>query len=118
MTKLHQGELIKLLKEKTGVTYVDIAKGTGKSVRTIQNWEDMPELEIKNQELIAGFFAIDKNAFVSSKLRSEILSTIKPYKLKPIDEDPLNRVLKLEREMDQIKSLQEEILRILKQNRK
>lgn len=120
MTKLHEGELILLLRKKGNYTWKEVATVRSVTERTAQRWAEEKELDSTLKTDLAEFFGIDVRAFTNSDVREKVLKTYRSkHTVSRVEEEavPL-QIKKLSQKVDLVEELQKEILRLLKENQK
>ena len=124
VTKLHEGELIELLKKRSGFSYEQIAESidyTSRQLNTFRRSQNLGE-EIKDK--LAQFFSIDVRAFTDSEVRKSVLKKyMSPNVRNTVSENEVPvRVEKIEKKVDLIADdmqiLKEQLDRLLKQLKK
>lgn len=121
VTKLHEGELIVLLKKKSGFSYEQIAEGISFSSRHLNTFRHSQNLGEEIKGKLAQFFGIDVRAFTDEAVRELVLKKyVSPNVRSTVGEKEVPaRVEKIEKKVDSIaddvKLMKEQLERLLKQ---
>jgi transcriptional regulator with XRE-family HTH domain len=111
MAKQNEGELIKLLKEKSGFTYKEIADAIQVSERALMKWKLQESLEPETKNKLAQFFNIDVAAFVNEQARIAVLKEYKSPRVTSQASEPLSKkVDRLSQQMEEMKTLLKKLL--------
>jgi len=104
VTKLHEGELIELLKKKSSYSYEQIADGISISSRQLSTYRNCQNLNDEVRGKIAQFFNIDVRAFTDKEVRELVLKRyVSPNVRSTVGEKEIPaRVEKIERKVDSI----------------